>query len=131
MSTQIDWKLKDFTGNNYNAIDCLESDEGNEYNTDMTNLIKFIEHKYSCNGLCKRLPFYTYSDVTDGPPSDRCLEYLVYDEFFSKRDLYGSLLLLCGSLSFIAFFFQFGLCCRNKERAKIDAYKKENYEEYE
>jgi hypothetical protein len=61
----------------------------------------------------------------DGPPTGGCLAKI--PEFFDDNfGSYGTIFLAIGSTTFLAWFVQFGLCCRKEEKDKKGKGKKKN-----
>jgi hypothetical protein len=78
-------------------------------------ILEYFEVTLECSGICDPLPMWLLSKLSShgGPPPSGCLAKL--PEFFDDNfGSYGNVFLAVGSVSFIAWFIQFGLCCRKE-----------------
>jgi hypothetical protein len=94
-----------FTGTMNDALECMSTDpEINVWDQKVLDWIEDLEKKYMCSGLCSALSFYSFTDVTNGPPESACLEAIVDSELNEEIMYFGYLYLASGSLVFLAWY---------------------------
>lgn len=76
-----------------------------------------IESKYSCSGMCTKLPVYYFSNSNAGVPTDKCNDSIQNKLLKGEFQMYGIGFTCIGGVLFIIWFIQYGLCCRKKEAA--------------
>lgn len=97
---------KDFTGTQNDAMECMEIDpELNVWDKKILNWIEDLEKTYQCAGLCNAATFFSFSDVTAGPPAAPCLDFIIEDELKTNITQFGYLYLISGLLVFVTFYF--------------------------
>eukprot|EP00343_Euplotes_focardii_P001281 CAMPEP_0205804404 /NCGR_PEP_ID=MMETSP0205-20121125/7319_1 /ASSEMBLY_ACC=CAM_ASM_000278 /TAXON_ID=36767 /ORGANISM="Euplotes focardii, Strain TN1" /LENGTH=206 /DNA_ID=CAMNT_0053073971 /DNA_START=289 /DNA_END=909 /DNA_ORIENTATION=+ len=77
-----------------------------------------IEKEYTCSGICTQLPKYYFSDINIGIPSKICFDSIKDGLILGDVKNYGIGYTVTGSVLFIIWFIQYGLCCRKKVNAR-------------
>jgi preprotein translocase subunit SecG len=74
-------------------------------------VIEYFESKFMCSGVCRKGPFYFFSDMSLGQPTKTCL--VSFKEVFSgKITAIAILLWVTFVLALFAYLAHFGICCR-------------------
>jgi hypothetical protein len=74
------------------------------------NLFGDLEQSYSCSGVCTPLPVYYFSDSYSSFPTTFCFES--YKTAINEFRFYGISFIVVGSVMFLIWLVQYGLCCR-------------------
>jgi len=87
----------------------------------------FAEKTMSCSGICVPLPYYMFSDVNNGTPSNGSC----FNQFSDFIDTYGmGIYIVCyivGSILALNFLLGLCLCCHPKQREKGGIYYRMSY----
>lgn len=76
-----------------------------------------IESSYSCSGFCTALPIFYFSDSYTSLPSKACKDSIKNDLLDGEMKFYGIGFTVIGSIMFLIWFVQYGLCCRKKDNS--------------
>ena len=84
---------------------------------DAEKIIKFIEDRYKCSGLCQKPFFYLTQSIEKGPPKEACLIPLIKDvgKYFLAV---SSLLITSAVVFFLMLICTCPICCFNKDEYK-------------
>lgn len=77
-----------------------------------------IEKEYSCSGICLIKNRYYFSDINNGIPTKLCFDSIKNDLVLGDVRNYGIGYTVTGSVLFVIWFIQYGLCCRKKQNAR-------------
>lgn len=105
-----------------NDNDCESSDEivdryfSNDEQGYFT-LLKWMEEKFDCSGICYPGTFYLFSDVNNGKPDESCMDS-VKDWLEEQLLLYGTITLLSGLALLFAVVLAYCMTCNPFYRGK-------------
>lgn len=72
-----------------------------------------IEQAYSCSGMCNiTLPVYYFSDSYSSYPTKVCMDSIRENLLKGEIKFYGGSFVAIGSVMFLIWLIQYGLCCR-------------------
>jgi len=92
--------------------------------SDINDIIEYldyfgeIEKDYKCSGMCTIKNKYYFSDINIGAPEKTCFDVIKDDLILGDVRNYGIGYTVSGSILFIIFFIQYGLCCRKNMNAR-------------
>ena len=82
-----------------------------------TNVIKYVEGKYSCSGMCSTPLFYFTQSVEKGIPKEGCVKPFIEDVSKIFFEL-GVTIVLSGILFILMFLFVCPLCCLTEKEER-------------
>ena len=79
-----------------------------------TDLVKFMESKYKCSGMCNKQLFYLTLDVTEGIPTQPCLRPYFEDLMYLLYQV-GATMVSSAVFFLLMVFFVCPLCCKSND----------------
>ena len=82
-------------------------------------ILKVIEEKAECSGLCKKQPTYVLAGLDKGPPPADCVDSVQY--FLAQQlNNFRIPFIIFWVLSFFTFILTLGNCCQGRKKREDD-----------
>lgn len=83
------------------------------------NVMRKLEEKFDCAGICTTSTYYTFSDVNRGQPTDECSQKLM-DILLKYSKEIGAVTVVIAGVLLLIMVFSCCLCCHPKKKEAFD-----------
>lgn len=91
----------------------------NYSNNNDVNVMKYLEEKFDCAGVCTTSTYYVFSDLNRGQPTDECSQKLM-DTLLKYSKQIGAVTIVIAVVLLLIMVFSCCLCCHPNKKSEYE-----------